>query len=224
MSAFLNQPRWRWAFRALALVASWLVVTQGLGMAWHGNGHAFLVAMFVIAWLAFAYAADAFLDVALSFAPKPAPAKGSYQGTIPPLSPARQAKVRKLHQAMAEAGVFAPEVPDPALAFAGFALDKHRIDWLGVLNALAEADYYYPECEPARWGANMVYDHIPARWQDPPDGKVLAYLWEDENIIFSWIEESSLPVLGKASSRATPWFAMTEAMLPLFAQAGILPR
>ncbi len=224
MIAWLRRPAGRWAFRLLALAISFVVVTRGLGMALDGDGHAFLVAMFLIAWLGFAYVADAFLAVALSFGPVPAPARAHYRGEIPPLSQARQAQVRKLHKAMAEAGVFAPEVPAAELAFASLAANKQRVDWVSVIGALGEADYYHPECDPARWSANMVWDHIPAGWENPPEGKLLAYLWEDEEIIFSWIAVSSLEELGKAGAKATPWYAIDKDMLPIFAEAGIFPR
>lgn len=179
MIAFLRSTGGRWAVRLVGLAISWLVVTQAMGMAWHGDGHAFPIVMFLIAFFAIAYAFDLFVATALTFAGAAPVAMGKprFKGTIPPLSGAKQAKVRKLINRMAKAGVFAPEAPDPALAFAAFAVDKQPIDWVGVLQSLAEADYYHPDCNSESWSENLAWDHLPAGWQQPGDGRVLAYLW-----------------------------------------------
>ncbi len=223
MIAFLRSARGRWAVRLLALGASWLIATRAMGIAWDGRGHAFLVVMFLVVLLGIAYAIDIFVGVALTFAPAPPPAARPlhFAGSLPPLSQAKQAKVRKLVKAMAEAGVFAPEVPDAELAFAAFAVDKQPVDWVGVLQSLAEANYYHPECDPESWSANLSWDELPSGWQEPTDGRVLVALCEDEKAIFSRVTASSLKTLTAPMANAESWMPVDAAMLQTLRDAGV---
>ncbi|MAK99285.1 MAG: hypothetical protein CL807_03900 [Citromicrobium sp.] len=223
MIAFLRSTKGRWTIRLLALGVSFLFATRVMGMAWNGDGHAVLVVIFAIVLLGFAYAIDIFVGVALSFAPQPAgPAtKMQFEGAIPPLSQAKQAKVRKLVGQMAEAGVFAPETPDPSLAFAAFAVDRQPVDWVGVLQSLAEADYYHPGCDPERWSDNLAWGELPADWRAPGEGRVLAVLWEDETVIFSRVWSRSLAGLTAPMGKAEPWTPVDEEVLQALRDARI---
>jgi hypothetical protein len=189
-------------------MVNWLV-----GSAWLTDGHLFLIALFAIMVLCGAYALLMLVELAMQVAEMrnpPTRAPRYWEGPIPPLSKAKQEKVRRLHQAMAEAGVFAPEVPDPALAFAAFAVDKQPVDWIGVLQSLGEADFYHPDCDPAGWSDNLWWDGIPPDWRESRQGKVVAFLWEDENLVSAWVNADALERLGEASGNATPWLPLDE--------------
>lgn len=74
----------------------------------------------------------------------------------PELAPARKAAVRKVVAVMAEHGLFAPEVPDPALLYAGVADMDESVKPDTILSVLEEANYYNPDADPAAWMANLV--------------------------------------------------------------------
>ena len=79
-----------------------------------------------------------------------------HQGALPVLAPARKGLVRRVVSLMEQEGLFAPEVPDPALLFSGVADWDGPVTQEAVLNAAAEADYWHPDCNPAAWFANLV--------------------------------------------------------------------
>ena len=89
-----------------------------------------------------------------------------HQGPMPELSPRKQAEVRRIVRAMAAHGLFAPDVPDPALLFAGVAEQDFSVQPDSILAALGEADYYHPGTDPERWMANLVMHDSHAE-QDP---------------------------------------------------------
>lgn len=231
MIGFLGSRAGKWMVRALGLAISWLVLTFGLGLDWYGSGHAFLIALFGVMLLCGAYAFDQAVMLVLEIAgmrrPAPPP-RVRWQGPIPPLSKAKQAKVRRLHRVMAEAGVFAPEIPDPAYAFAAFAVDRQPVDWMGVLQSLAEAPYYHPELDEAGWeagwSANLAYDHIPSASLTPPPGRVAALLWEDENIFIALVRAESLAPLGEQTGRGEAWHELGAETIGALAEAGIAVR
>lgn len=78
------------------------------------------------------------------------------RGPPPDLSPARKTAVRKTVAIMAEQGVFAPDVPDPALFFPGVAELDESVKPDTILAAIGELDYYHPGTDPARFMANLV--------------------------------------------------------------------
>ena len=145
----------------------------------------------------------------------------SAQPAQPRAPQAKQAKVRKLVGQMAEAGVFAPETPDPSLAFAAFAVDRQPVDWVGVLQSLAEADYYHPGCDPERWSDNLAWGELPAGWREPGEGRVLAVLWEDETVIFSRVWSRSLAGLTAPMGKAEPWSQVDAEVLQALRDARI---
>jgi hypothetical protein len=89
-----------------------------------------------------------------------------HQGPLPVLSPRKQGEVRRMVRAMAEHGVFAPEVPDPALLFAGLAEVQGSLEPDSILDALEEVAYYHPDVDSQRWMANLVMHDSHAE-QDP---------------------------------------------------------
>jgi hypothetical protein len=96
-----------------------------------------------------------------------APASVTHTGPLPALSAARQADVRRVVAAMAAHGIFVPEVPDPALLFAGVAAANETVKPDTIIEALGEVDYYYPGTDPARFGANFVL--IDSKTEQDPD-------------------------------------------------------
>ncbi|WP_077147150.1 hypothetical protein [Sphingopyxis sp. KK2] len=78
------------------------------------------------------------------------------RGPPPELSPARKTAVRKTVAIMAEQGLFAPEVPDPALFFPGVAEMDESVKPDTILAALGELDYHHPGTDPARFMANLA--------------------------------------------------------------------
>lgn len=229
--AFIASPAGRWAVRALALPVTWVILTQGFGIDWYAAGKPLLIGFFAVMLGCGVYAIDQAVALALDLAgsrqPQPA-ARLQWQGPVPALSPARQAKVRRLHKAMAEAGIFAPEVPDPALAFAAFAVDRQPVDWVGVLQSLDEAPYYHPQLDeeawPASWNANLLYDHVPAAWLTPPEGMVAAVLWEDETIFLSLVKAGSMAALAQQIGRSASWAELSGEVLEQLAKAGVPVR
>jgi hypothetical protein len=235
MMTFLQSTIGKWSVRLAGLAVTWLILTLGAGLDWHGGGHAFLIVLFAIMLLCGAYAFEQAVALVLDIAKmrqKPSTARLQWQGPIPQLSKAKQAQVRRLHKVMAQAGVFAPEVPDPVMAFAAFAADKQPVDWVGVLQSLAEAPYYHPELDEAdweaSWSANLLSDHVPQAWLDPPPGKVAAVLWEDENIYLSLVKSSHLAALGEEFVRgkfaSSGWQPVTADLLGPLAEAGVSVR
>lgn len=88
---------------------------------------------------------------------KAAPAPGvHHKGPLPELSARKQGDVRRTVRVMAAHGLFAPEVPDAALLYAGVAEQEESVKPDSILNAMGEADYYHPGTDPARWMANLL--------------------------------------------------------------------
>lgn len=79
-----------------------------------------------------------------------------HEGPLPELSANKQAQVRRMVKAMAAAGVFAPEVPDPAKLYAGMANYPYPASPVALLSALGEAEYYHPGFDPARYLGNLA--------------------------------------------------------------------
>ena len=206
VSGFLRSPAGRWTVRVLGLAIGWVLATQVLGMAWDGDGHAFLVAMLLIVVLAFAYAIDQFLALALSFVRAgEARARLRHAGPIPPLAKAKQAKVRRMHAALVEAGAFAPQAPAAEAAFPALAVDRVAVDWIALLDAYANADYYLEDADPARWMDNIRFSRLPQGWENPPAGQRWAFLWEDETVILALLAEGAVARLNAIESATTAW-------------------
>ena len=79
-----------------------------------------------------------------------------HKGPLPELSASRQADVRRVVRVMAEHGVFAPEIPDPALLYAGVAEMNESVKPDTIFSILEETPYYHPGTDPAAWMANLV--------------------------------------------------------------------
>lgn len=76
--------------------------------------------------------------------------------TRPVLAPARKGLVRRVVKLMGDEGVFAPDVPDPAMLFEGVADWDGPVTQAAVLGALDEANYWHPDFDPERCMANVV--------------------------------------------------------------------
>jgi hypothetical protein len=83
-----------------------------------------------------------------------------HKGALPELSANKQAQVRRVVRVMAQAGVFAPTAPDPALLFAGAAEMGWSIQPDVILLTLSEASYYHPGADPAPHLANLAFHDI----------------------------------------------------------------
>lgn len=96
-----------------------------------------------------------------------APPRGNHHvGPLPELSPARKSGVRRIVTALGAHGVFAPDVPDPALLYAGVADADDSVSIELVIAAACEVDYYHPGTDPARFLGNLVMLDTKAG-QDP---------------------------------------------------------
>lgn len=96
---------------------------------------------------------------------KPSPI--AHRGPLPDLSPGRQADVRRAVRVMAEHGVFAPEIPDPALLYPGIAEMDESVKPDTILAALGEVDYYHTGADAGRYTANLVI--LDSRTEQTPD-------------------------------------------------------
>lgn len=95
-------------------------------------------------------------DIAGLFRRREAPPPARPRAPPPELSPVRKTAVRRVVAVLAEQGVFAPEVPDPALFFPGVAEMDESVKPDTILPALWELDYYHPGTRPKRFMANLV--------------------------------------------------------------------
>lgn len=129
----------------------------------------------VIGWLSIAFGAVGIVAIGaqlLGYRPKqrtarPRPGKPRarekrvhHKGALPELSANKQAQVRRAVKVMAQAGVFAPAPPDPALLYAGAAEMDWSIQPDVILFALCEANYYHPGFDPAPHLGNLVLHDI----------------------------------------------------------------
>jgi hypothetical protein len=87
-----------------------------------------------------------------------APSAGSihHKGPLPALSASRRTAVRAHIAAMAEYGIFAPDVPDPALLYPGIAEMDEAVQPDTIFSAVGEIDYYHSDVNPGRFGANLL--------------------------------------------------------------------
>lgn len=128
---------------------------------WLATGAPFQTAMALIIAGCIAYAGWTALDLfetvwplqqdAGPAAAPPAPSE------IPVLSKSRAAKVRQIVAALAEEGVFRPEVLPPAALYSPVAERDEVPDQEVVLTALIEAEYYDRTFEPRRYLANLAF-------------------------------------------------------------------
>lgn len=129
----------------------------------------------VIGWLSIAFGAVGIVAVGaqlLGYRPKQRTGRSrsgksrareqrvQHQGALPELSANKQAQVRRAVKVMAQAGVFAPTPPDPALLYAGAAEMDWSIQPDVILFALFGADYYHPGFDPAPHLGNLVLHDI----------------------------------------------------------------
>lgn len=129
----------------------------------------------VIGWLSIAFGAVGIVAVGaqlLGYRPKQrtgrsrsgksrAPEKRvHHKGALPELSANKQAQVRRAVKVMAQAGVFAPTPPDPALLYAGAAEMDWSIQPDVILLALQEVGYYHPGFDPAPHLANLAIHDV----------------------------------------------------------------
>jgi hypothetical protein len=223
MIEFLRRPAGRWAVRGLGLGFGWVLATQVLGMAWDGDGHAFLVAMLLIVVVAIAYAMDQIVALVLSFAPAgTAQGKPRFSGPIPPLAKAKQAKVRRMHAALLKAGAFAPQAPPVDAAFPALAVDRQPVGWVVLLDAYANADYYLAAADPAQWLDNILFSRLPEDWENPPPGKRWALLWEDETIILALLADGAVATLNAIEAEQGDWAWLDAAAAAQVARSGFL--
>lgn len=88
--------------------------------------------------------------------PTRAQAPVHHKGPLPELSAHRQREVRRQVRVMAEHGLFAPEVPDPALLYAGVAERDEPVKPDIILDAIGEVDFYHPGTDATRWLGNLA--------------------------------------------------------------------
>lgn len=91
----------------------------------------------------------------------------------PVLAPARKGLVRRVVKLMGDEGVFAPEVPDPAMLFEGVADWDGPVTQAAVLGALDEATYWHPDFDPEPCMANVVmHDSHTEQFEETLRGQV----------------------------------------------------
>ena len=73
------------------------------------------------------------------------------------LSPDGEREAARVVTVLADAGVFAPDAPDPADLHAPLADYGEPVTAEGVLSALEEASYYVPGFDAARYTANLAF-------------------------------------------------------------------
>lgn len=223
MIEFLRRPTGRWTIRVLGLALGYGLATQVFDMAWHGNGHLFLVAMGLIVAFATAYCIDQVVALVLSFFPAVAAGgKRRFAGQIPPLSQAKQTKVRRMHKALVQAGAFAPQVPPAEAAFPALAVDGQPVGWVVLLDAYANADYYLEDADPAQWLDNILFSRLPEDWENPPPGKRWALLWEDETIILALLADGAVAALNAIEAEQGDWAWLDAAAAAQVARSGFL--
>ncbi len=105
----------------------------------------------------------------------PPPPSAPWTGPVPELDADGQAEVRRMVAALTRAGMFAPEVPDAALAFPhvadGLENGADGIALEDVLHALSDPREWIAEADPARWSDRFVVHNTQVE-QEP------AYLVE----------------------------------------------
>ena len=223
MIDFLRRPAGRWTVRLLGLVIGWALATQVLGMAWDGDGHAFLLGILLVVVLATAYGIDQLLALALSFVPSGGTGgKLRFTGQIPPLSQAKQAKVRRMHKALVQAGAFAPQVPPADAAFPALAVDRQPVGWVVLIDAYANADYYLADSDPAQWLDTILFSRLPEGWDNPPAGRRWALLWEDETIILALLADGAVEALNAIESDHGDWAWLDAEAAAQIARSGFL--
>jgi hypothetical protein len=123
-----------------------------------------------IGWLSLAFGTlGLFASIALvmgwTIGPQPRPRRSKpftppkpvhHKGPLPELSANKQAQVRRIVKVMAQAGVFAPTTPDPAILYAGAAEMDWSIQPDVILFTLLEADYYHPGFDAAPHLGNLA--------------------------------------------------------------------
>jgi len=198
--------------RALAIVAAWLFVTLGLGFPSFGNGDPAIIILIAVLSLSIGWLVS---DIVISFVAAPTGKQARrkqlvFKGELPELSSDKKTKVRKLHKAMVAADMFAPQVPDVSLFFAGIADNQIPVDWMSMIMTLGEMSYYHPEVDPTAFSANIAWDALPENWQIPPIDREYIAIREDENLVFASILKDGSERLNAASLRNTHWQATDE--------------
>ncbi len=90
-----------------------------------------------------------------------------HKGPLPQLAPARKGVVNRIIAGLADHGVLGPDRPDPSLAYPGVADFDGTVTTDIVLGALAEAGYYFPETDPARFFGNLFF--LDTKVEQHPD-------------------------------------------------------
>lgn len=128
---------------------------------WLATGAPFLIAMAVFIAGCIGYAGWTAVDMFEALRPLWQDAGPAAQSPIPPgipeLSKSRAARVRQIVAALADEGVFQPEVPPPAALYPPVAERDEVPNQEVVLTALFEADYHDRSFEPARYMANLAF-------------------------------------------------------------------
>lgn len=82
--------------------------------------------------------------------------QAGFTAATPDIPPARQDDIRHVVAALASHGVFAPQVPDAALLFAGTPDFGGGATPEGIFGALSELHYYHPDVDDAAFFGNLV--------------------------------------------------------------------
>lgn len=150
-------------------LAAGAVVAAVLGVLVPAEGPVSKLVMVVFAWGFCAYGAwslrelwqvlaESARDIA-AWRRRPATGRRVRKGPLPVLPPATQAQVREVVAVMAKHGLFKPEVPDPALLFAGLAENGGQARPDDILSAMEAVQSYHPESRSEAWTANLHLEY-----------------------------------------------------------------
>lgn len=130
------------------------------GKPWPQDNAPFLIGLLLAMWagggLVVMFTFDFVADVAGWN--KPAHTPWRYTGPVPELSANKQAQVRRIVKALADAGIFAPAPPEPRFAFPGQADRGGKVTVDSVMSALAEANVYFPDDDHSQWQGNLLME------------------------------------------------------------------
>ena len=197
-------------FRGAAFLIGALLVWY-FGKPWPQDNAPFLIGLLLVMWVC----GGLFLVFVLDFVSdlagwnKPKTASYRYTGPVPELSANKQAQVRKIVKALADAGIFAPAAPEPRYAFPGQADLGGKVTVDSVMTALSEAHVYFPDDDHSQWQGNLLMAdmegyHGTQPWIDGlegdlggrQDGFVLVASFNDQTLFVSKVAADKVEALG----------------------------
>jgi hypothetical protein len=196
--------------RAAAFVVGAALVWY-FGKPWPQDNAPFLIGLLLLMWVAgglfMVFAFDFVSDLVGWNKPKEDPWR--YTGPVPELSANKQAQVRRIVKALADAGIFAPAAPEPRYAYPGQADFGGKVTVDSVITALAEAHVYFPDDDHSQWQDNLLIEPMEdyrgtQEWIEELEtklggrqpGQVLVSSFDDQNLYVSLAAADQVEALG----------------------------